>query len=176
MDSFFVHGEADQVYPIDVVETREVTPRLAKTLVDIDMQTFSECTLTMHSAMVFLQHGRVFLLRASGVVIGTAVCMRCWKHPQDVAIVAMGVKPGWRGRRLGLRFLEEISQKLATSRVAGVRLMIDESNRRAVKLYRETGFFEIGRTESSEHGGASILVLRRVLRGNVTHLLRSSNQ
>jgi ribosomal protein S18 acetylase RimI-like enzyme len=176
MDSFFVSGEvAEHLYPIEIVETKEVTPELVKTLVDIDMQTFSECTLTNHSAVVFLQHGRVFLLKAAGVVIGTGVCMRCWKHPQDVSIVAMGVKPGWRGRRLGLRFLEEISQRLARERVAGVRLMVSESNRRAVKLYRETGFVDIGRAGTGWESD-SVLVLRRALQGNVTQLPRSSSQ
>lgn len=129
-----------------VEEVNTVTPELVNGLLEIDLQTFSESTFSEYAAAAMLRNGRVFLLRAGDVLIGSLVTMRCWDRPNEVMVLSMGIKPGWRGQGLGQSFITEVLERLRARGLRSVCLYVGNDNRRAIKVYQDVGFqaVEIG--------------------------------
>lgn len=140
MQKFQIAGASGRSYDIRVEEADRVDDELVRTLVDIDLQTFTESTFSRYTAAAFFLSGRVFLLKANDVAIGTCACMRTWERPNEVHLLSMGIRPGWRGRGLGHRFLGLVLDRLAQRGIRAVTLLVSSDNRRAIKLYQEVGF------------------------------------
>ena len=117
METFRIDGTAGRSFEIEIEEAQVITESLVRTLIEIDLQTFSESTFSHYTARAFLAHGRVFLLRADSRIIGTCVCMRVWDRPHESMILSMGIRPGWRGRGLGQRFV--------TAAIGGIQGLIE---------------------------------------------------
>jgi ribosomal protein S18 acetylase RimI-like enzyme len=130
--------------PVVVVEADHIDPALVRTVIDIDLQTFSEPVFTHYTAAAVLQNGRVFLLTVDGQVVGTCVLLRCWDHPRECTLLSMGILPGFRGQGLGLRFLGEVFDRLRASGLEAVTLLVGQGNKRARKVYVEAGFQPTG--------------------------------
>lgn len=127
-----------------VEEVSGVNSRAMRTLIDIDLQTFSEPTFSHYTAAAFLHSGNVFTLSVAGSVIGTCVFMRVWDRPNEANLLSMGILPGYRGQGLGQRFLLEVLERLRCRGLLAVTLMVASDNRRARKVYTDAGFVETG--------------------------------
>lgn len=163
MENFRLVTDSGTTYAIRVQEVDEVREELIKTLIEIDLQTFSESTFSHYTAAAFLRNGRVFLLQADEAVIGTCVCMRTWERPNEVNVVSMGLRPGWRGRGLGHRFLVGVMDKLRSRGLRAIHLMVSEDNPRAIRLYEESGFEQVASEIGDPRTGERFLVMRAVL-------------
>jgi ribosomal protein S18 acetylase RimI-like enzyme len=163
MESFRIDGDAGRTYEIRVTEAESVTDELVRTLIDIDLQTFSESTFSHYTAAAFLRNGRVYLLEADSVVIGSCVVMRCWERPSEVMILSMGIRPGWRGRGLGQRFLGGVLAQLTRRGFRAISLMVGADNRRAIKVYHDVGFVVIENTLEDSRTGETFLLMRHQL-------------
>ena len=131
-----------------------------KTLIEIDLQTFAESTFSAYTAAAFLKYGHVFLLRAEDAVIGTCVCMRTWDRPNEVLILTMGIKPGWRGRGLGQFFVSGVVDGLRRQGTLGVCLSIGSDNARAIKVYKDVGFEVVGEGPEDPRTAERFIYLR----------------
>ena len=140
MENFRIDGATGRSFELRIEEVDEITEDLVRTLIEIDLQTFSESTFSHYTARAFLRNGRVLLLRADGHIIGTCVCMRTWHDPSEALILSMGLRPGWRGRGLGHSFVRGILDRLHRLGVGSVSLLVSLDNRRALRVYEETGF------------------------------------
>lgn len=140
MESFRIDGNSVRDFSIRVDEVSDVTPDLVQTLLEIDLQTFAESTYSTYTAAAFFRMGRVFLLRADEVVIGTCVCFRSWDRPNEAMLLSMGIRPGWRGRGLGQRFVTGVLDRLRARGLRSVALLVGKENRRALKVYADVGF------------------------------------
>lgn len=140
MENFQIDGGTGRSFALSIDEPTQITEDLVRTLIEIDLQTFSESTFSHYTARAFLRNGRVLLLRADGHIIGTCVCMRTWADPSEASILSMGLRPGWRGRGLGHAFVEGILERLRRLDVRSVSLLVSLDNRRAIRVYEETGF------------------------------------
>lgn len=138
-------------------------PGVVRSILHVDLQTFTEATFSHHSASTLLRHGEVHLLRAEGDVIGTCVLLRTWQEPREVLLLSMGILPGWRGRGLGQFFVAQVLRALAEAGERSVLLHVGEHNRRAVGLYEDVGFETVERIEVSS-ADAGTLVMRALLR------------
>lgn len=147
---------------------------VARTLIDVDLQNFTEATFSRYAARALLQHGAVFLLRYAGEVIGTAVCIRTWRDPAEALLLSMGLLHGWRGRRLGSRFVSCILRELAADGFESVALEIASINERAVRVYRELGFEVVGEEAAVEDERVRLLTLRCRLPAAVSCLSAAS--
>ncbi len=163
MESFRLVSDSGNAYAVRVQEVDEVREDVVRTVIEIDLQTFSESTFSHYTAAAFLRNGRVFLLNADDVTIGTCVCMRVWDRPSEVNILSMGLRPGWRGRGLGHRFLVGVMNKLQARGLRAVNLMVGEDNPRAIRLYEETGFERIGSEIGDPRTGERFLIMRAQL-------------
>lgn len=148
------------VQEVVVLEAAEGTPDLVQTLLDIDLQTFSEPTLTTYTASVYLQQGKVFLLQVDGVTIGATVCIRSWSDPSDATLLSMGIRPGWRGVGLGQRFVQGVLDRLAAAGTRSVTLHVGRDNRRALRVYEDVGFRRVGEVKAEPWSDDTLVVLR----------------
>ncbi len=160
MERFRIDGDADRSYVIRVDEAEGPTDELVRVLIEIDLQTFSESTFSTYTAAAFLRQEKVYLLRADDVVIGTCVLMRCWDRPNEVMVLSMGIRPGWRGRGLGQRFLNGVLERLKTQGIRAVALMVGADDRRAIKVYEDVGFQHIQTALEDKRTGETLLMMR----------------
>lgn len=161
MESFKIDGSSDRDFEIRIDEVAEISAELVRTLIEIDLQTFSESTLSPYSVAAFLKGGRVYLLRANDLVIGSCVCIRGWDRPNEAMILSMAIRPGWRGRGLGQRFVSGVLDRLRTRGLRNCSLLVGEENRRAVKVYQDVGFRAVEQRDiDPQH--RDVLVLMRI--------------
>ena len=160
METFRIDGAAGRSFVLEIDEVRDVDEDIVRTLIDIDLQTFSESTFSQYTARAFPRNGRVFLLRADGRTIGSCVCVRSWDRPSEAMILSMGIRPGWRGRGIGLRFVTGILDRLRNKGVRGVSLMVSLDNRRAIRVYEETGFVVEEAMERDSRTGEAYVLMR----------------
>jgi ribosomal protein S18 acetylase RimI-like enzyme len=163
MESYRIDGNSEQDYTLGVEEAGDVTPDLVRTLIDIDLQTFAESTFSPYTASAFLKGGRVFLLRADDVIIGTCVCMRSWERPNEAMLLTMGIRPGWRGRGLGQMFVRGVLDRLRARGLRSVSLLVGRNNRRAIKVYSDVGFAPIEERPVDPQNDDHVLVMRATL-------------
>lgn len=163
MESFRIDGNSSRDYALRVDEVGDFTPELVRTLIDIDLQTFAESTFSPYTAAAFLKCGRVFLLRADDVVIGTCVTMRSWDRPNEALLMAMGIRPGWRGRGLGQRFVTGVLDRLRARGLRSVCLLVGHDNRRAIKVYSDVGFRAVEEREVDPRNGDVLVLMRASL-------------
>lgn len=163
MESFRIDGHSVRSYAIRVDEVARPTPSLVRTLIDIDLQTFAEATYSSYTALVLLQTGRVFVLRADDVIIGTCVCYRSWQSADDITLLAMGIRPGWRGRGLGQRFVSGVLDKLRESGVRSVTLLVGADNERAIRTYSDVGFVAEAQIIADPQSGDELRTMRCAL-------------
>ncbi|MFK7931228.1 MAG: GNAT family N-acetyltransferase [Myxococcota bacterium] len=160
MESFRIDGTAGRSFSLTITEATEISEELVRTLIEIDLQTFSESTFSHYTARAFLRNGRVFLLSADGRVIGTCVCMRAWDRPGEAMILSMGIRPGWRGRGVGHRFVQAILLRLSAKGLRSVSLMVSLDNRRAIRVYEESGFSLDEVMERDSRTGEAFVLMR----------------
>ena len=166
MESFRIDGNSARDFTLGVEEAGDVTPELVRTLIDIDVQTFAESTFTPYTAAAFLKGGRVFLLRADDVVIGTCVCLRSWERPNEAMLLTMGIRPGWRGRGLGQRFVSGVLDRLKARGLRSVSLLVGKNNRRAIKVYADVGFTPVEEREVDPQNDDDVLLMRVTLQSD----------
>jgi len=160
MERFQIEIDSERSYVIRVDEADGPTDELVRVLIDIDLQTFSESTFSTYTAAAFLRQGRVYLLRADESVIGTCVLIRCWDRPNEVMVLSMGIRPGWRGRGLGQRFLQGVLERLKAQGIRAVTLMVGDDDRRAIKVYEDVGFQQVQTALSDSRTGETLLMMR----------------
>ena len=160
METFRIDGTAGRSFTLELEECREIDEALVRTLIEIDLQTFSESTFSQYTARAFLRNGRVFVLKADGHIIGTCVLMRSWDRPSEGLILSMGIRPGLRCRGLGHRFVQSIMERLQTMGLHAVSLMVSIDNRRAIRVYEETGFTVDETMERDSRTGEAFVVMR----------------
>lgn len=164
MESFRIDGQSVRSYAIRVDEVTQASSDLVRTLIDIDLQTFSEASFSSYTAVAMLDTGRVFVLRANQVIIGSCVCYRSWQNPDEATLLAMGIRPGWRGRGLGQRFVTGVLEKLQQSGMRTVKLFVGADNQRAIRTYNDVGFAAEPQSFVDPQSGDTLRVMRCALR------------
>jgi len=81
----------------------------------------------------------------------------------EAEILSIAIAPDWRGRGFARPLLDLHIRRLAGLGTRAIFLEVDEHNARANGLYRNAGFYEVGRRRGYYDGGATALVLRRDL-------------
>jgi len=148
---------------VALVRADKVDDHLVETIVEIDLASFVETTISRAVAEVLLHHGTVYLLEVDGDVVGSCLCLRDWHAPSEVVLASVGLLPGWRGRGLGQRLVMWTADALAADGVAAVQLHVGSHNKRAIALYREAGFEVADEGARDPITGERALVLRKSL-------------
>jgi ribosomal protein S18 acetylase RimI-like enzyme len=159
-----VRGDAETEHDLFVRELTEHDPAMVSAAVQIDLETYSQPTLTAVSTGSMMRHGRMFLLEADGTVIGTCQCMRSWNNPAEVALVNQAIRSGWRGFGLGSWYLDQVLHILREHGFRSVVVHVGCDNRRARHLYEHKfDFVQVGGCELEYGPGEGIMMMRLVL-------------
>lgn len=134
---FSLSPDGGRQFEVQVQEVNAHDPDVIRTILEIDLQTFSEPTWSRHTAGLVLRHGRTFLLVADALVVGTCVCVRAWTDPLEAVLFSMALRPGWRGRGLGSFFLQQVLDALRAEGFTSVVLDVDKGNTAALRLYEQ---------------------------------------
>ncbi len=81
----------------------------------------------------------------------------------EAEILSIAITPSWRGRGFARPLLDFHIRRLAGLGVRAAFLEVDEHNTPAAGLYRNAGFYEVGRRRGYYDSGATALVLHRDL-------------
>jgi ribosomal-protein-alanine N-acetyltransferase len=81
----------------------------------------------------------------------------------EAEILSVAIAPAWRERGFARPLLDLHIRRLAGLGARAVFLEVDQQNAPACRLYRQRGFYEVGRRQGYYGGGATALVLRRDL-------------
>lgn len=162
--NFSLAGEAGRSFRIHTVEVTQHDPDLIKQIVELDLMTFSEPTVTRFGAGLLLRHGRTFLLQADDVVIGACQVMRTWDRPREVMLFSITIRPGWRGRGLGTSFLTGVLGHLQAAGIHSVLLYVDPANTAGIRIYQDRFGFSRFHQSDGEYGvGHDRVMLRKIL-------------
>lgn len=167
MSDFQLDTDFGHAFDLRIDELEGYDHQVAQTLIEIDLQTFTEPTFSTYTAAVFLRFGTTYLMKADDRVIGTCVCIRGWKEEGEASILAMGIRPGWRGRGLGEHFVQEVLDRLTRQGMKRVSLLVNRENRRALKVYQEVGFEVSEELPRDPHTGETWMVLSYPLQPHV---------
>lgn len=85
-----------------------------------------------------------FILADDGEAIAGMAFARAVEGESVVMLHQLYVRPGYQGRGVGGRLLEEVQDSFPEART--IRLEVEEANRRAVSFYEGCGFTMAGRT------------------------------
>jgi len=143
---------------------RSGPPELARTILEVDLKTFNDASLTASTAASLVKHGLIFLLKVDGEVAGTSVCIRSFDDPDEAVIYSVGVLPAWRGRGMGSRMVRGMMKSLTDRGFYTVAAQLGRGNQRAVQMYRELGFQEEGEGVAHPIRGTEHVVMRGALR------------
>lgn len=83
-----------------------------------------------------------WVLRSGGVLLGQAVLMRIL---DEAHLLIISVRPAWQGMGLGRQILQSLIERAREQGLGQMFLEVRSSNARALALYRQAGFVEIGR-------------------------------
>ncbi len=159
-----VRGDRSTEHSLHVEEVEEHDPALVESMLQIDLNTYSQPTLTRFSVGSFMRHGRVFLLKADGHVIGTCQFMRTWGNPSEVALANQAIRSGWRGFGLGTWFLDQLLHMIGEHGFRSVVLHVDCDDDRARHLYEDKfGFVPVTACELEYGPGYGRVMMRLVL-------------
>ncbi len=78
-------------------------------------------------------------------------------------ILSVAIAPAWRGRGFARPLLDLHLRRLAGLGARAVFLEVGDNNAAANRLYRNAGFYEVGRRQGYYDGSATALILRRDL-------------
>lgn len=150
MERYYLSLPTDsEGYPFEVAEVHKHDPTLIPELTELDLLTFSEPTFSRFTLGAILRFGRVFTARADGLLIGACHCLRNWERPSEVVLFNMALRPGWRGRGLGTRFLHRLLAIVQAEGAGSVALVVGEANARAMAVYRDKfGFVDVETLEN----------------------------
>ena len=81
----------------------------------------------------------------------------------EAEILSIAIAPAWRGRKLARPLLDLHLRRLAGLGTRAVFLEVGEHNAPATRLYRRSGFREVGKRQGYYEGKATALVMRRDL-------------
>ncbi|MCP4804455.1 MAG: GNAT family N-acetyltransferase [Proteobacteria bacterium] len=161
---YSLSGKNGLTYRIETREIKEHDPALIKTVVDIDLMTWSEQTFSRYTAALMLRQGRTFVLLADNVPIGTCQCIRSWERPSEAVLFSISIRPGWRGRGLGTRFMEDVFDGLRRGGIRTVVLSVTAHNAQGIRKYEELfGFSVVGVLPDEYAKKEDEVLLRKVL-------------
>lgn len=148
---FSLAGKTGKTYTIHIHEVSGYDPALIRTIIEIDLMTYSEPTWSRATANLVLRYGHTWLLMADDMCIGTCHFLRSWETPDEAVLFSMAIRPGWRGRGLGKRFLQGVLAELPKLGLRSIVLEVDANNRHAIQLYENNfGFRVVGTNQTAD--------------------------
>ncbi|HYG30310.1 MAG TPA: GNAT family N-acetyltransferase [Allosphingosinicella sp.] len=97
-----------------------------------------------------------YVATAGGVVAGYGL-LRGWEEGYTVPSLGIAVHPAWRGRGLAATLMHFLHGAARLRRSERVRLRVLDTNERAIRLYRRSGYVFQEKTEVDARGNRMLV-------------------
>lgn len=130
-------------------------------LVQLETEAFGNGGMNEWHIVPFIRHGRIYVIKRAGEIVGSIQYMLDWDDPQKAYLVGVSVSRQWRGQGIGTELLTESLRQLAEHSIKEVELTVDPENTGAVKLYETKLGFVVSEFRKAEYGeGEDRLVMK----------------
>lgn len=156
---------------LEVVRIQRPDPNILERLANYDREAFGPLGLQGCDLAVMAEAGAVFVAKLGDEIVGSCQIMRMLDEPEFLYLVGFYIRPQWRGRRLGVRFLQLVIREARALGSEGIVLTVSPTNQAALALYRGIGFVQERAAPDFYGEGEDRIVLR--LRFQKDHLTGS---
>lgn len=135
-----------------------------KRLVALEREAFGTGGMNEWHLVPLIRHGRVFVLRRNGDIIGAIQYMADWENRNKAYAVGISIASGWRGRSLGTELFAASLKELAKEDIREVELTVSPQNTAAIRVYRgKLGFRDAGLLPDEFGEGEDRLLMTKIL-------------
>ncbi len=104
-------------------------------LIELEMEAFGIGGLNEWNLVPFIRHGRVYVGRKEGKIVGLIEYMRDWEEPCKAYMMGVSIAKDMRGQGFGTMLIEASLQALKKENIAEVELTVDPKNLGAIQVY-----------------------------------------
>lgn len=130
----------------------EIEPKLLERLVELETEAFGDGGMNEWHLVPVIRHGRVFVSKENGLVVGEVQYMLDWSNPKLAYLNGVAVASAARGKGIGTKLLAESIQSLFNDKIDSIELTVEAGNVSATKVYREKLGFEVTDFRKNEYG------------------------
>lgn len=143
---------------VELLQTVELS--LINQLARLELEAFGIGGLNEWHLVPFIRHGRVYVAREKGAVVGLIQYMRDWDNPQRAYLMGVSIAQEARGKGFGTKLIHTSLQALRQENIEEVELTVDPKNSAAISIYAEKLGFVAKDTRMNEYGaGENRLVM-----------------
>ena len=124
----------------------ELDPALLEQLAAYGSESLADAALDEWMLPVVARFGFLFVTRVAGEIAGSAQIIRCLEEG-DLYMDIFYIRPAFRGRGYGSRFLAGILEQLPRERFLRLLVTVDPRNSRGMSLFEAAGFSEVDRLD-----------------------------
>lgn len=147
---------------VELLKTVELS--LITQLVELELEAFGIGGMNEWHLVPFIRHGRVYIARDQGEVVGLIQYMRDWDNPGKAYLMGVSIRQNCRGKGLGTRLMSASLQALKQEHIQEVELTVDPANSAAIRIYAGKFGFVEKETRLDEYGtGENRLVMILVM-------------
>jgi ribosomal-protein-alanine N-acetyltransferase len=134
-----------------------------------------------YSSAVFVRQASVvfspwfFVAERDGEVLGYGIGALNQEHRDEGWILRLRVHERWQGRGIGRLLLDHAIRSLTEDGATRILLSVSPDNTRAVRLYRNSGFFEVGTVPRYFGPGEDRFIMRRDVTGEQKRIVNPSS-
>lgn len=146
---------------------RDNEPAVVRQILRLEDEAFGPGGLNVWHLLPLIRHGRVYVWRDNGTVVGVVEYFLDWEDARQAYMVGVAVAGDRRGRGSGTSLLAGSFKALAAEGIAAVELTVDPANAAAIRVYKDKfGFATIGLRRDEYGAGQDRLVMRLALADN----------
>lgn len=144
---------------IELVHTIDVTT--VESILKIEAEAFGAGGMNEWHLVPLIRHGRVYVARVNGQVVGSVQYLLDWENPKKAYMFGIAFTREWQGKGLGTEFLKQSFLSLAKNNIEQVELTVNPNNTAAVKVYENKLGFIVTGFRNNEYGeGENRLVMQ----------------
>lgn len=143
---------------------KDIKPADVRRLVELEAEAFGPGGLNEWQLVPLIRHGRVFVLRRDGEIIGAVQYMADWENRNKAYAVGISIAGKWRGQSLGTELFAVSLEELSKDNISTVELTVAPHNAAAIKVYRDKlGFRDAGYLPAEYGEGEDRLLMVKAL-------------
>ena len=104
-------------------------------LIELEIEAFGVGGLNEWHLVPYIRHGRVYVGRKEGKIVGLIEYMRDWEEPCKAYMMGVSIAKDMRGQGLGTMLIEASLQALKKENIEEVELTVNPKNQGAIKVY-----------------------------------------
>lgn len=145
---------------IEIELISEVNLKVIDEVAALEADNFGDGALNRWHLPVMVRYGKVFVIKAEGIIAGAAEMMADWQQFDHVFIIGFSISKTYQSQGLGKKLMRAIIDFATNDNRSYLSLTVARDNTSALKLYSKLGFKEIRKLKNEYGPGVDRLLLR----------------